>query len=179
MNTVPVLSWEWTDWIEPAIYQINDAPVVHPVYVGEASNPAWRLMEQLSGGLHSELWHKIAPYSEISAWHQLLQRWTITQVAVVADATERKAQEDQIIETLRPPMNRHHLPRTVPVFGKHRYHWSLPESQRAQSIRSSTPTPRLRSEKIASECSTPTAGRAVHRGFGFRRQAFLLIPFEV
>ncbi|MFY9986269.1 MAG: hypothetical protein WAK31_16005 [Chthoniobacterales bacterium] len=79
------------------------------MYVGEASNPAWRLMEQLSDWSHSELWHKIAPYSEISAWHQLLQRWTITQVAVVADATERKAQEDQIIKTLRPPLNRNHV----------------------------------------------------------------------
>jgi hypothetical protein len=115
MNTVPVLSWKWADWIEPAIYQINDVPLVTPVYVGEASNPAWRLMEQLSGWSHSELWHKIAPYSEISAWHQLLQRWTITQVAVVADATERKAQEDQIIKTLRPPLNRHHL------FERYRY----------------------------------------------------------
>jgi hypothetical protein len=60
-------------------------------------------------GSHSELWHKIAPYSEISSWHQLLQRWTITQEAVVADATKRKAQEDQIIKRLRPPLNRHHL----------------------------------------------------------------------
>jgi hypothetical protein len=115
MNTVPVLSWEWADWIEPAIYQINDLPLVTPVYVGEDNNPAWRLMEQLSGWSHSELWHKIGPYSASSARHQLLQRWTITQVVVVADATERKAQEDQMIKTLRPPLNRHHL------FERYRY----------------------------------------------------------
>jgi hypothetical protein len=30
MDTVPVLSWEWADWIEPAIYQINDVPLVIP-----------------------------------------------------------------------------------------------------------------------------------------------------
>jgi hypothetical protein len=92
-----------------AIYQINDIPLVTPVYVGEAGNRAWRLMEQLSGWSHSELWHKTAPYSEISAWYQLLQGWTTTQVAVVDDVAERKAQEDQIIKSLRPPLNRHHL----------------------------------------------------------------------
>jgi hypothetical protein len=45
---------------------MNDAPLVTPVYVGEASNLLGGLMDQLSGWSHNELWHKIAPYSGLA-----------------------------------------------------------------------------------------------------------------
>jgi hypothetical protein len=114
---------------------------------------------ETNGWSHSELWHKIAPYSEIAAWHQLLQRWTITQVAVVADATVRRAQEDQTIKSLRPPLNRNYLSNGTGI-------WKTRVSLVFTGIKASKASAKhskldthtsTRSRKIASERSTPLA----------------------
>jgi hypothetical protein len=112
MHIQPIVSLPAKDWYMllpdkdlPGIYELRDQDMDISIYIGEGILAGWRVAQELSGWSASELWYKCAPPAQHGAWFRLIERWTVSLLAIVEDEAARKKQEWQLINTHCPLLN--------------------------------------------------------------------------